>query len=248
MNGDLDLHDLKVTDKGTFYVSSLFNCVCQPSTDHRSFNVYWVPPWITKNALGNIAKEDRCHLNGLCCDETGLPRYVTSACRSDAAAGWREKSQQHRGVVFDVVNNVPVVEGMCHPHSPKLAHGKLWVLESGTGQFGYVDLENKKFVPMKFLPGFLRGMDFFGNYVVICSSLDRHDTSFEHIPLGEILKSKELEARCALYVLNVQTMEEVGALRFSSGFSEFYDVVALPTPSPAFVDISNEILSTNFRV
>jgi uncharacterized protein (TIGR03032 family) len=243
--GDHDLHDLKVTDKGVFYVSSLFNCVCTPS-DTKSFAVHWVPPWITKNAAGKLAQEDRCHLNGLCCDNKGVPRYVTSACRSDMNGGWREKASQRRGVVFDIVENKAVCEGLSHPHSPKLHKDKLWILESGTGSVGYV--ENEKFVPMKFIPGFLRGMCFFENFLMVCSSLDRHDDVFKHIPLGEILKEKETESKCAIWVLNADTMDMVGMIEFTGGVVEQYDIVALPFVKPHIYHVSNSILVERFHV
>ena len=40
------------------------------------------------------------------------------------------------------------------PHSPRWHQGKLWVLNSGTGYLGTVDIETGKFDPLVFCPGF----------------------------------------------------------------------------------------------
>ncbi len=127
--GDLDIHDIGVDGQGRpVFVNTLFGCLATVSERH-SFVPLWKPPFISK-----LAAEDRCHLNGLAM-EAGVPRYVTVVGRSDVADGWRE----HRaggGSVIDVEKNEVVLEGLSMPHSPRLYRGKLWLLDSGRGQFG----------------------------------------------------------------------------------------------------------------
>jgi uncharacterized protein (TIGR03032 family) len=71
------------------------------------------------------------------------------------------------GVVIDMTTDEIVCEGLSMPHSPRWANGKLWVLNAGTGHIGWVDFKNKSFVPLAFLPGFLRGLSIVGNIAAV---------------------------------------------------------------------------------
>lgn len=253
--GDTDLHDLKMVGDTPYYVSSLFNCVCKTS-DASSFAVHWVPPWITRNALGELSQEDRCHLNGLCCVD-GVPKYVTSASMTDEIGGWREKSKNKTGVVWDIVSNKLVCSGLSHPHSPKWdsESGKLWILNSGTGQVGWVDVNSDdpstSFHPVKFVPGFLRGSAIHGSgkdkVITVCTSLDRHDSAFDHIELGSILKTKDVESKCGIWVLNINTLDVVGTITFK-GIAELYDIIAIPFIYPSHYTVNSKCLLTRFHI
>ena len=85
MTGDLDTHDLGLTDKDeVVFVNTLFSCIARTSEKY-SFEPVWTPPFISK-----LAAEDRCHLNGLAMRD-GKPRYVSIVSRSDVAGGWRDR-------------------------------------------------------------------------------------------------------------------------------------------------------------
>lgn len=138
--GVLDAHDVGVLENGEIiFVNTLYNCLATTSTRH-SFTPVWKPPFISQ-----IIKEDRCHLNGLAMDK-GAPRYVTAVSQSNTIDGWRDR-RADGGVVIDVASGEIVCKGLSMPHSPRLVDGKLWVLNSGTGELGYVDIEKQKFQP-----------------------------------------------------------------------------------------------------
>lgn len=224
--GDVDIHDVCPTENEVYYVSALFNCVVMPSLT-KTFEVYWVPPWISTDDDGKLKGEDRCHLNGLCCVD-GKPRYVTSSSRGDVLGHWR--THKSEGVVYDIVENKIVCEDVYSPHSPRWYNGKLWLLESGTGQFGHVDIENKEFVPKVFLPGFLRGLTFYGNYAIIGLSMERRENAFVDLPLHEELLSQGMEPTCGFRVINMKDFSVECELNISPniGVSEIYDIVCLP--------------------
>lgn len=234
--GDVDVHDIRPTSKGIFFVSTKYNCVAKPSLTN-TMDVYWFPPWITTD--GTLKAEDRCHLNGLCCvDDT--PRYVTCASMGDTLGHWRTHTSE--GVVYDIVENKVVCQDVWSPHSPQWYDGKLWILESGTGNFGYVDFETKKFVSKVFIPGFLRGLYFQGNYAYIGSSLDRHDRSFKDLPLSDILTCKKQKAVCGIRIVDMKTFSVVHELTIHPlvGINEIYDVVCLPGHRTQIVGISEQ--------
>lgn len=54
--------------------------------------------------------------------------------------------------------------------------GKLWLLNSGTGELGHVDLASGSFVPSCFLPGYARGLAFTGDYALVGLSKARNQS------------------------------------------------------------------------
>ena len=218
----LDIHDIVFNDNGKpYFCSSMFSCVGELS-DKGSFKVYWKPPWISK-----IAPEGRCHLNGLCCVD-GVPTYITSISRCDVLEGWRHN--RNKGVVYDITTNTLICKNLSMPHSPVWYNNKLWVLESGTGYFGYIDMDREvsendetyhPFVKTLFLPGFLRGISFINSeYVIIGSSKDRHDNAFSGLELSKTLKNKEAMAKCGIYIIKLESMEIEHFIMFDDPFIE----------------------------
>ena len=217
--GDIDLHDIGVDrDDNVVFVNTLFGCLATISTDY-SFQPLWKPPFLSR-----LAAEDRCHLNGLAMAD-GKPKYVTAVGRTDVADGWRE----HRasgGVVVDVPSSEIVCTGLSMPHSPRVYNGQLYVLNSGQGEFGRVDVKTGKFEPIAFVPGYLRGLSFINNFAVVATSKPR-DGTFSGLALDERLKNAGVEARCGISVIDLASGDAVHWLRFDSIIEEMYDVAVL---------------------
>ena len=243
--GDIDIHDVKVTDAGIFYISTLYNCIAMPSMD-KTFELYWKPPWIRSPKDEKMKSEDRCHLNGLCCQD-GIPRYVTSASQGNSLGHWRKNVS--KGIIYDIWNEEIVCDRLWAPHSPNLYDGKLWILQSGTGEFGYVDLERKKFIPKVFLPGFLRGLTFCSHYAVVCLSMDRHDQAFKDMPLSDNLVAEDETAQCGLRIIDMNDFSVKHEFNFTelSGVTELYDVVCVPGSRARVIDLTDDaVFSTYF--
>ena len=169
--GDIDIHDTVFGAEGEpLFLNSLFSCLATVDGRH-SFRALWRPPWISK-----LAPEDRCHLNGLAV-ESGRPRYATAVSATDVAAGWRDK-RRDGGVVVDIDSGELVATGLSMPHSPRLHDGKLWLLNSGTGELGTIDRANGRFEPVTFCPGYLRGLAFAGGYALVGLSQCREERTF----------------------------------------------------------------------
>jgi uncharacterized protein DUF4915 len=90
------------------------------------------------------------------------------------------------------------------PHSPRLYRGKLWLLDSGRGQFGYVDLEREVFEPVAFCPGYARGLAFHGDYAIVGISRARENRTFSGLALDEALLAKGAEARTGILVIDLR--------------------------------------------
>jgi len=217
--GAIDIHELGLRLDGTVnFINTKYNCLCTPSITH-SFKVLWKPKFIS-----SIVPEDRCHLNGLAM-KYGKPKYATAVCKSDTIDGWRDR-RHDGGVVIDIETDEIVCEGLSMPHSPRWANGKLWVLNSGTGYLGWIDFDNRKFVPHVFCPGFLRGLAIKGDYAAIGLSKPRYQR-FEGLDLQKNLEAKNSEAWCGVQIVDLKSGSVVDWVRLDGPVTELFDVAFL---------------------
>lgn len=218
--GDLDAHDIAVRPDGTLvFVATKFNAL---GTLHAvdSFAPVWRPPFVSR-----FVAEDRCHLNGVALVD-GEPRYATAVATTDVVDGWRDR-RAAGGVVLAVPTGEVVCGGLSMPHSPRWYRGRLWVLDGGSGRFGFVDPAGT-FVEVAFLPGFLRGLAFVGDFAVVGMSLARHERTFTGLPLDANLRARNADPRCGLSVVALATGAVAHWVRVEGMVTELYDVAVLP--------------------
>ncbi|MEM6463245.1 MAG: TIGR03032 family protein [Pseudomonadota bacterium] len=224
LTGVLDAHDVGVkNDDRILFVNTRYNCIAEVSDVH-AFKPWWKPEFISA-----IVAEDRCHLNGMAMQD-GMPRFVTAVSKSDTIDGWRDR-RADGGIVIDVEKNEIVCEGLSMPHSPRLYQGKLWLLNSGTGELGWVDLSKAdpggRFTPVIFCPGFVRGLAFYGKYAFVGLSKPRYER-FEGLELDSRLKKADSEPWCGVQVIDLSSASCVQWFRIDGKIGELYDVEVLP--------------------
>jgi uncharacterized protein (TIGR03032 family) len=129
--------------------------------------------------------------------------------------------------VIDIETNEIVTEKLSMPHSPRWRDGALWVLNSGTGHIGTVNLDSGAFEPFAFLPGFVRGLAFHNNHAIVGLSLPR-DGSFAGLQLDDELKKRDGEPWCGIQILSLTTGDVVAWVRFETAVTELLDVCAIP--------------------
>jgi uncharacterized protein (TIGR03032 family) len=218
---DLDAHDLAFNAEGKLlFVNTLFSCIAMTSETH-SFRPLWKPSFVSR-----LAAEDRCHLNGFALRD-GRPAYATAVAETDVADGWRD-NRAAGGVVIDIPSNQIVCRGLSMPHSPRIQAGKLWVLNSGTGEIGIVEPRAGRFQPVAFCPGYMRGLAFVGRYALVGLSEPRENRTFAGLPLEQRLALEKVEPRCAVYVIDTETGDVAHWLRIDGVVKELYDVITLP--------------------
>lgn len=228
ITGDLDIHDIAfvLPESGhagpgkPLFVNTMFSCLASAS-EGASFRPVWRPPFISK-----LAAEDRCHLNGLAA-ENGAARYVTAVSQSDVADGWRDK-RTDGGVLIAVPSGEIVCDGLSMPHSPRLHEGRLWLLNSGTGELGWIDTAARRFVPLAFCPGYARGLAFAGGCAIVGLSLPRENRTFQGLALDGALRSRNAEPRCSLVMIDLTSGDTVAWVRLEGVVRELYDVAFLP--------------------
>ena len=235
VTGDIDIHELSWSGAGDLWmVNTRFCCLCTLDPDH-SFTPRWRPHFVSA-----YAPEDRCHLNGLAMVD-GKPKYVTALGETDTAGGWRA-NKARGGILMDVDSNQVLLRGLSMPHSPRWYRDKLWVLESGEGTLAQVDLARGTWRTVAQVPGFTRGIDFCGPLAFIGLSKVRESAVFSGIPLVQRLK----ERTCGVWVVNVETGETLGFLRFESGVQEIFAVSVLPTRYPDLLEWNDPLLAHSY--
>ena len=222
VTGDIDIHEMAWVGDDLWFVNTRFSCLCTLNGIH-SFVPRWRPPFVTA-----LAPEDRCHLNGLglAPGSDGLPtvRYVTALASTDTLEGWREYKKDG-GVLMEVPSGEVIVRNLSMPHSPRWYDGKLWVLESGKGTLGVVDQAAGRYEVVAELPGFTRGLDFYGPYAFIGLSQVRESAVFSGIPIAEKALA---ERNCGVWVVDVRNGQTVAFLRFEDAVQEVFAVQVLP--------------------
>jgi uncharacterized protein (TIGR03032 family) len=224
--GDVQIHEMAWVGDELWFVNTAFSCLSTRS-ERNSFEVRWRPAFISQLLPG-----DCCHLNGLALRD-GQARYVTALGETNEPGGWRT-NKRRGGVLIDVPSNEIIARGLSMPHSPRWYRDRLWLLESGDGSLGTVDLATGKYDPVARLPGFTRGLSFLGPLAFVGLSQVRESATFSGIPLVDRLE----ERNSGVWIVNIDTGETVAFVRFEDALQEIFAVEVLPGIS--FPDVVND--------
>ncbi|TBW36812.1 TIGR03032 family protein [Siculibacillus lacustris] len=212
------------------FVNTQFSCVAVADS-YWGFRPIWKPPFITA-----LSPEDRCHLNGMCAVDGELA-YATVCSATDTPAGWR-RAEFADGRIYDMRTDDCVVDGLAMPHSPRWYRGKLWLLDSATGAFGWVDFAGRRLVPVATCPGFPRGLQFVGDHAVIgvsrLRSSDRPNRQIRRRAETPVDDPFGLAGHCGLMVVDLTSGAVVHAVTFDGDIPELYDVAFLPRLSTPY--------------
>jgi uncharacterized protein (TIGR03032 family) len=223
VTGDICVHELAWATDELWAVNTRFSCLCTLDPDY-SFVPRWRPPFVSE-----FVAEDRCHLNGLAVVD-GQPAYVTALGESDAANGWRA-NKPRGGCLMEVSSGEVISRSLSMPHSPRWTSassvephdGRLWLLESGTGQLLMIDPATGQREPVAELPGFARGLAPCGAYAFVGLSKIRATSAMDGVPLA----ARRDELKCGVAVVDLALGRVCGMLEFQSAVEEIFDVQLL---------------------
>jgi uncharacterized protein (TIGR03032 family) len=214
--GDIQVHELAWVGKELWAVNTLFSCLCTPHDVHN-FVPRWRPPFISA-----LRPEDRCHLNGLAV-ANGRPAYATLMAPTDAAQGWRPVKATD-GCVMSVPQGDVFARGLCMPHSPRVAEGRVYLLNSGAGRLVTFDAADGKLETVAELPGYTRGLALHKELAFVALSRVRERSVMSGVPIADRLAS----LKCGIAVVSLATGRVVAQLHFLTGIDELFDVQLLP--------------------
>lgn len=214
--GECLIHDMAIVRAGLLVSNTRFSNVSLIDGS-ASFEPIWHPGFVTA-----CTPEDRCHLNGIAV-ENGHLRYVTAFGRFNEPQGWRSHDLD-RGVVVDVERNAVLCDGLCLPHSPRLAGGRLFVLEAGTGSVLQVDRGSGQTTRLVALPGFARGMVIADDILFVGLSTVRKTNQETVLPVSR----SGIQLVAGVAAVDIATGTLLGMLRFKQD-REIFDVVRIPS-------------------
>lgn len=219
ITGDVNAHEVVIAAGGQLlFVNTAFSCLAaiEPGS---SFAPSWQPPFITQ-----LAGDDRCHLNGVALVD-GEPTWASACGGNDGASSWRN-SRAGGGVLIHIPSGDLAATGLSMPHSPGWHNGRLWLLNSGSGELGWI--EDGAFRPLCTLPGFARGLAFAGGCAVVGLSKLR-SPQFTGLPLEERLAAEGLPGGvCGLRVIDLNSGSCLHSFDLPEPIDELFDVVVLP--------------------
>jgi uncharacterized protein (TIGR03032 family) len=255
VTGDIQIHEMAyasrnrvsatpeppVSEKPAYddlwFVNTRFSCLATHDPDH-SFAPVWRPKFISQ-----LTPDDRCHLNGLGLKD-GRPTWATALGETDAAGGWRE-NKKSGGILIDIESNEIIARGLSMPHSPRWHAGRLWLLESGTGSLGHVDLGSGRYEPIVHLDGFTRGLEMIGNLAFVGLSQVRETAVFSGIQITERLE--ETQRNCGVWVVDIERGQVVAFLKFEEAVQEVFAVVLLRgIRFPDLINDNAELVGSSF--
>jgi len=237
---DISSHNSKQKDlrhDELWMINTSFSALCTIDPEF-SFCPQWKPEFIT-----SLSPEDRCHLNGLGMVD-GRPKYVTALGETDTVNGWRE-NKRDGGILIDIEQNKVILRGLSMPHSPRWYQNKIWMLESGYGTLTVIDPVTYEKWTIAKLPGFTRGLDFYGPLAFIGLSKVRETAVFSDFPLLE-----ELEERIyGVYVVDIRNGNVVSFIRFEGDVEEIFAVqVLFNTKFPEIMEVDDELLHSCYII
>lgn len=233
--GMINIHDIAWGEGGLWVVNSTFSCLATLSPS-CSFVARWKPPFISQ-----LVPEDRCHLNGMAMQD-GRPRYVTTFNQCDSRDSWSD-GEQSDGTLIDVASNEILLTGLSMPHSPRVHRGLVYLCDSGRGEILVYDPRTAKTKVVIKLPGFPRGMNFYGPLLFVGLSQIRPSEKRTPPPIaGEFA-----ETQSGIWIINLEDHAEVAHIRFTGDLQQIYDIAIIPEAVfPELIDIGDSLIRHTF--
>jgi uncharacterized protein (TIGR03032 family) len=156
--GCLYLHDLAIVDAHLYGNAVGENSVVRLHDDGRTERVWW--PRCIETPDGPMFSRNHLQLNSIAAGADLKESFFSASTdrMTNRRPSHRNFPVDRRGVVFSGAKRDVIARGLTRPHSARLSAGKLWIDNSGYGEFGVIDAG--KFESLIKLPGWTRGLCF----------------------------------------------------------------------------------------
>ncbi len=121
---------------------------------------------------------------------------------------------------MDVEKNEILMEGLAVPHSPRCYKGELYFLLSASGELVRYESETKSYTIINCMPGFVRGLTFYKDYIFV--GLSRFRTS-KNTTFGDFPRDPQ-SLECGVTILHSKTGSIVAEIRYLNLCEEIYDL------------------------
>jgi len=199
-------HDLAFIN-GELYANSVGkNSVIKVDfNSSESDKVVWSPLSVKENTRNHI------QLNSIAAGKSLADSYFSASAEKpiNFKPGDLKFPVDKTGVIFQGKNGKVAARGLTRPHSARLYRDKLWVDNSGYGEFGYI--ENGNFSSFAKLPGWTRGLCFKDDvaFVGVSKVIQKYKVYAPGI--------KEKQQQCGVYAINMNTKKIIGNIEWAYG-------------------------------
>lgn len=207
--GCLYIHDLALI-QGELYANAVGSNSVVRLFDNGQYREEWWPRCI-EGREGPVNGRNHIQLNSIAAGESLRGSFFSASLDRISARrpGHKNYPVDKRGVIFSGETREPAARGLTRPHSARIYNNKVWVDNSGYGEFGTI--EGERFHSWIALPGWTRGLCFFNDIAFVGTSRVLQRFS-RYAPGLKVDKSI-----CALHAINIKTGKVLGSLTWPAG-------------------------------
>jgi uncharacterized protein (TIGR03032 family) len=207
--GCLYMHDLALIG-GELYANSVGqNAVVRLHNDGQAERAWW--PRCIETDEGAVFGQNHIQLNSIAAGDTVEQSYFSASADeiTTLRPGDLNYPVDKRGVIFSGETREPIARGLTRPHSARLHDGRIWVDNSGYGDFCVI--ENGGITTVTRLPGWTRGLGFVGKIGFVGTS--RVIPRFRQYAPGLNIETSV----CGLHAIDIDTGQVLGSLIWHYG-------------------------------
>lgn len=204
--GALYLHDLAMVG-GLLHGNAVSMNAVVEFSDGGGFRPVWWPKSVGEGRMDR----NYLQLNSIAAGASLEESFFSASAErpSTRRPGHLNFAVDRRGVIFSGRTGEAVVRGLTRPHSARLHQGRLWLDNSGYGEFGVQAGDSMERVAK--LPGWTRGIGFSGNVAFVGTS--RIIPRFAHYAPGVNAN----KAICGIHAVDLTTGKVLGSLTWPEG-------------------------------
>ena len=209
--GCLYMHDLALIN-GCLYANAVGRNTIVRLYGDGSFKNAWWPQCIEKKGRP-VEKLNYIQLNSIAAGTSLKCSYFSASAEniSKLRPGHKDFPVDKRGVIFSGSTRETVVRGLTRPHSLRWYKDKLWVDNSGYGEFGLADPKSGKFIALHRFPGWTRGLCFCKNIAFV--GVSRVIPKFYKYAPGLDVKNN----LCGIFAVDMEKGNILGSLIWPAG-------------------------------
>jgi uncharacterized protein (TIGR03032 family) len=217
--GCLYMHDLAFIGQDLYANSVGQNAIIRLDAQGGQEVTWW--PKCVDSSEGPILGRNHIQLNSIAAGPNLAGSYFSASTDKVTLRrpGHKNFPVDKKGVIFSGATREPIAFGLTRPHSTRMHDGRIWVDNSGYGEFGWV--EGGTLRPVLTLPGWTRGLSFCKNIAFVGTSrvIPRFANYAPGLDVGKSV--------CAVHAVDLLTGRVLGSIQWPTG-NQIFAIEWLP--------------------